>query len=327
MGYQKDAQGNPIHALKELRLDQVPFLRVSDGQAIMNVNGEAAGTPVVIWNGEGAFWTPSDQGSEETYAAYAGTNGWDSGPTTLGQDSKFAYGSDQDITAYDTLSFWMQPKAYPAGSNLQALWKATGGTTKGNVLNVEDYVANMDLDVWQRVEIPIADFALPADVDKIMLKYATKGGQQFYFDDIALNTSAGGGPFTYRVAAPDANTRYHLRMAVLMLAGPAAGWNHDAFANIAGGIANGLLLRHYRISTAETLTAINTKDNIELFGRFHPQDDITFADSVLQVGFMLKPGDASLVITDDDVFEFIVRDNLSTLSKARAFCHYGEEAI
>jgi hypothetical protein len=323
----RDAQGNAIVASKELRLDQLPFVRVSDGQAIMNVNGTAAGTPVVIWNGESAYWIPSDQGSEETHAAYAGTNGWDSSPTTLGQDSKFTYGSNQDITAYDTLSFWMQPKAYPAGSDLQVLWKTTGGTTKGSVLSVEDYVANMDLDAWQRVEIPIADFLLSDDVDKVLIKYASKGGQEFWFDDIELNTSAGGGPYTYRAAAPDANTRWHLRMAVLMLAAPAAGWDHDAFANIAGGLANGLLLRHYRISTAATLTAINSKNNIELFGRFHPQDDITFADSVLQVGFMLKPGDASLVVTDDDVFEFIVRDNLSTISEARAFFHFGEELI
>ena len=327
MGYNKDAQGNRVVAQKELRLGQLRFNRVSDGQANMNVNGEAAGTPVVIWNGEGTFWTPSDQGSAETYAAHTGTYGWDSSLTTLGQDSKFAYGSNQDITVYDTLSFWMQPKAYPSGSNLQALWKTTGGTTKGNVLDIEGYVTNMDLDVWQRVEIPIADFAIPDDVDKILFKYASKGGQQFWFDDITLNTSAGGGPYIYRVIAPDDNTRYHLRMAVLMLAGPEDGWNHDAFANIAGGITNGLLLRHYRISTSETLTSINTKDNMELFGRYHPQDDITFADSVLQVGFMLKPGGASLVVTDDDVLEFIVRDNLSTISKAKAFFHYGEELI
>ena len=327
MGYKKDAQGNRIVAQKELRLDQVPFLRVSDGQALMNVNGLASGTPTVMWNGEGTFWTPANQGSEETYAAKAGTNGWDTSPTTAGQQTTFDGGADQDITAYDTLAFWMMPKAYQAGANLKIQWKASGGGTPGNQLLVEDYVTNMDLDVWQQVTIPIADFGDVSDVDKLQFLYATKGGQQFYFDDLELNTAGGGGPFNYRVAAPDADTRYHLRMAVLMLAAPASGWDHDAFVNIAGGIANGLLLRHYKISTAETLTAINTKSNIELFGRYHPQDDITFADAVLQVGLMLKPGAASLVVTDDDVLEFIVRDNLSTISEARAFFHFGEELI
>lgn len=309
----------------EWQLGQSKFLRIDDGSAAMAVNGTAAGTPVPVWDGEGSYWTPGDQGSAETYAAHSGTYGWDSSPTSLGQDTKFDGGDNQDITGYDTLSFWMQPKAYPSGSDLQVLWKTQAGTTKGNVLSVENYVTNMDLDVWQRVEIPIADFALPDDVDKVLFKYASQGGQQFWFDDIALNTGGGGGPFTYRVAAPE-NERYHVSMMVIVVAAPGAGWDSDKFASIAV-LANGLLLRQRRISDGHVFWSLNSKDNMDLFGRFHPQDDITFADGTLLVGFMIKPGKASVVVTNDDVLEIVVRDNLSALDNVRAYCHYGVEEL
>lgn len=327
MGYKKTADGNQIIAGRKLQLGQASFLRIDDGTAALNVNGLAAGTPVPIWDGEGSYWTPGDQGSAETYAAKTGTYGWDSSPTSLGQDTKFDHGDNMDITQYDTLSFWFQPKAYPAGSDLQVFWRTSGGSNPGNVLHVEDYVTDMDLDEWQHVEIPIADFALGADVDKILFKYAAKGGQQFWFDDIKLNTSSGGGPFVFQVAAPDATKRYHLSMAVLLLGGPSSGWDNDAFANIAAGLTNGLLFRQRRLSTAEVLWSLNAKDNVDLFGRYHPQDDITFADSVLLIGFMIKPGKASVVVTDDDVLEFVVRDNLSTITQGRAFAHYGVEDV
>lgn len=326
--------GTPYSAARNLVLGQKTMLRVDDGSAAMHINGLAAGSAVVIWNGggagdTGADWTPSAQGSETAESMHSGTNGWDTGVTAAGNFTKFDGGDNQTIAGvYDELSFWMQPKAYPPGSNLQIRWKTSGGGNAGGAeLNVADYVVNFDLDVWQKVTIPIADFGLTADVDKIQFQFASQGGQQFWFDDIELNTSAGGGPFTFRLAAPDALARYHVSMIVVVLAAPDIGWDTSAFADIAGGIANGLLLRHRRISTGSTIWSINSKDNVDLFGRFHPQESVTFADGTLQCGFMIKPGLASVVITDDDVLEFIVRDDLSTLTGARAFVHYGVEDV
>ena len=326
MGYNKDASGNAIGASPLWTLGRNSFKRQDDASEQMNVNGLAAGTPVVIWDGEGTYWTASDQGSKETYAKYDGTYGWDSSPTSLGQDSKFDSGLNQDITQYGTLTFWMQPKAYPVDSDLQLIWKTTGGIKKGNVLSVEDYVTNMDLDVWQQVSVPIADFDLNDDVAKILFKYAGKGGQQFWYDDIKLNTSAGGGPYIYQMSAP-ANTIYHMSMCVLILAGPSSGWDSDVFASLANALDNGMLLRHRKLSVSEVLWSLNCKDNADLFGLYHPQDDVTFADSILLMGFMVKSGSASVEITDDDVLEFVVRDDLRNLSQARAYAHYGIEVV
>ena len=115
-----------------------------------------------------------------------------------------------------------------------------------------------------------------------------------------------------------------MSMLVALISGTSTGWTSSTFANIAA-LPNGYLIRQRRISTGETLWSVNSKDNTDLFGRFHPQDDITFADSTLLVGFMLKPGKASVVVTNDDVLELVVRDDLSGLAEARAFVHYGVE--
>jgi len=201
MGYQTDAQGNRIFTEKELPHGQSRFLRTDIGTELMNVNGLAPGGTTIIWNGEGTYWELEAQGTSETYAAKNGTYGLDSGVRTAGQETRFDYGSNQDIDgSYQTVQFWMQPKAFPVGADLRIRWRTSGGGTPGNLLSVEDYVPNMDLDVWQQVSIPIADFNLDeTDVAKLVLIYALQGGQQFYFDDFELVAAGAGGPYTFRV--------------------------------------------------------------------------------------------------------------------------------
>jgi hypothetical protein len=295
----------------------------------MNVNGLAAGTPLVIWDGEATYWTPSGEGSPTTGAAHSGTYGWDTAVTAKEDITKWDNGSLLDVAAsYTTLRFWMQPKAFPNKSELLIEWQTGADSRIGVTLNVADYVTNFDLDVWQLVSIPIADFLLTASVQKLQIKYSKVAGQHFYFDDLDLMPSAGGGgPYTFRAAAPDASEKYHVTMVVVIFSAPSAGWASTAFANIAGGLANGFLIRQRRLSTSEVLWSVNSKDNADLFGRFHPQDDVTFSNDEFLVGFMLKPGGASVVITDDDAVECVIRDDLSTLISARAFVHYGVEAL
>jgi len=328
----RSADGTPVTASQNLTLGQLAFTRTDDGTEPMNVNGAATGTPLVLWNGTGAAdtggdWTHEAQGTETAPADRGtGTNGLDSGIRTAGQESRFSNGANTPIDGtYDTLRFWMNPQAYPTGSELRVRWKTLGGGTPGLKLDVSNYVTNMDIGVWQQVEIPIVDFNLGAtDVAKILFEYGVKGGQHFYLDDIELLNAGGGGPYTYRVAADDALSSHHVSMIVFLVSGPSAGWTSTTFANIAA-LPNGLILRQRRLSDGEVLWSFNSKDNVELFGRYHPQDDIEFADGTLLVGFMVKPGKASIVITDDDVLEFVVRDDLSALSASRAFAHFGTE--
>jgi hypothetical protein len=328
-GENRAGDGTLTTSQQILTLGQTAFTRTDNGTEQLGVNGLAAGAAVVAWNGTGigdtgGDWTPSGQGSETAGSMRSGTNGWDTGVTAGSNLTKFDSGADQDIAGtYDTLSFWMQPKAYPAGSNLKIRWKTNGGGNAGGAeLDITNYVTDFDLNVYQKVTIPIGDFGLTGDADKIQFKFAGAGGQHFWFDDIELNTSAGGGPFTFRAQAPVGEC-WHVSMLVVMLSGPTVDWLITNFANTAS-LTNGLLIRSRKISTGEVSWTLNCKDNIDLFGRFHPQDDIEFSDGTLLVGFMVKPGLASVIISDDEVVEVVVRDDLAGTS-GRAFAHYGVE--
>lgn len=332
MGYKTTSDGNRIVALRALLLGNTSFKRTDDGTEQMNVNGQASGAQLVVWNGTGAQdtggdWSVSGLGSETAESAHSGTNGWDSGLVGANSATEFNNGALLDVAGtYTTLRFWLQPKAYPGNATLQLQWKNNVGTVIGATLNVENYVTNMDLDVWQHVSVPVADFNLTGDVQRLVVKYQ-KGNQQHWIDDIELLAAGGGGPFVYRVAPESASQHFHMTMMVLILSAPQTGWAAQSFANVAGGLEEGVLVRQRRLSTGEVLWSLNSKDNTDLFGRFHPQDDVTFSDGTLLVGFMLKPGDAAVVVSSDEVVEVVIRDDLSSLTSMRAYMHYGVEEV
>jgi hypothetical protein len=329
----RSADGTPQTAGQNLTLGQLAFTRADDGTEPMNVNGEASGTPVNLWNGTGggdtgADWPASGTGSEQAAAdAGAGTNGWDTGVAAQNDATDFDNGSLVDVDAlYGDLQFQINPQAWPATSRLRVGFLDASNNLVGNWRRAENYTTNMDLGIWQPVSIPIVDFALTGQVQKLHFEYRSTSGQHHYFDDIKLVPSGGNGPYRFRVAAPNALTRYHVSMIVFMVSGPTAGWTSTSFANISA-LSKGVILRQRRISDGAVLWSFNSKDNVELFGRYHPQDDIEFADGTLLVGFMVKPGKASIVVSDDAVLEFVVRDDLSALAAARAFAHYGVEVL
>jgi hypothetical protein len=326
------ADGTPVITDRSLRLGRESLKLSGTGTENMNVDGRPAGTPVVLWNGTGAGdtdgdWTPGDTGSETPESAHAGTNGWDTGVAALNNITRFDAGSPIDVDSlYQQLQFWIQPKAFPTNSWLQIGFLDAANNLVGNLLRVEQYASNMDLDTWQQVAIPIVDFGLTAPVQRLVFRYRVTDGQHHWFDDIELVPDGGGGPYRFGLAAP-AGERWHMSMLVLQVVAPETGWNHDSFASIAGGLTNGLLLRHLRRSTGETLWKFATKDNRETFGQYHPQESFAFADGTLLLGFMVKPGKASVVVTEDDVLEFVVRDDLSSIPDIRAYLHYGVEEV
>lgn len=322
---------------KSLAMGRKPFKRTDDGTELMNIDGSAAGAATVMWNGTGAGDSGGDwsintvgtsTGVESTASKRSGTNGWDTTVTTQNDVTVLDNGSSVDIDGtYSALEFWMQPKAYPPGSNLRIRWVDGSNNLVGNQVNVSSYVSNFDIDVWQQVSIPISDFNLTGNVQKLQLRYRAAGGQHFWFDDFDLiNISGGGGPYRFQIAAPSGEL-WRLSMAVIMVSAPASGWNRSSFANISGGIGRGVIFRQRKISTSEVQWKFISKNNVELFGQFHPQEDVTFADGELLMGFMAKPGKASVIITDDNVLEIVVRDDLSAISEMRGYCHYGVEVL
>jgi len=289
---------------------------------------QSSGMGTLSWNGDAVHWTLEAQGTKETYAAHTGTYGLDSGSRSAGQDTRFDSGINQDIAGlYDSVSFWMMPKLRNTNSRLDIKWKTLAGGTPGTKLAVDDYVTNMDLDVWQKVTIPIADFALGDDVGQLEFTYAVQGPQQYYLDEVELN-AGGVGPKLFRVQSPT-GFKWHVEALTIVVAAGDSGWDSDAFCNIAEGLTNGLLLQHKNIGVnPETFWGINAKDNSELFGQYTVINNVDFAGADLMIVFALKPALSSVILVDDDdVLDILVRDNLSTLNKARAFLHYGVEEI
>lgn len=304
------------------------FRRTDNSSTGMNIDGTDDNTEN-IWDGTGAGdtgsdWTRGGSGSETAGSAYSGTNGLDTGVRAKNDESYFDYGSDRDLPSLvDSVSFWMQPKAYPGSSNLKVGWRPDGGGgTIGNLVSVSGYVANMNLDEWKQVTIPIEDFNLDSNAGRFRLRYSGAAGQQFWFDDIQLVDDSGLGAQTFRVAAPSGERWYVEEIRLVVSAGD-TGWDSDAFINIAAGIPNGLVVRHRDLSEGTNFWNIVVTDNVELFGRFDSIDTFAFGDEELLTTFKKIPKISSVIITDNDVLEIVVRDDLRSLTNMRGYIDYG----
>lgn len=336
MGYNITEDGTQIVAFQRLQLGQSKFIEIDNGYESMAVNGSAGGTPTVVWNGTGASdsggdWTlGGDNAGESASAMHSGTNGLDSGVRSNGDATTFST-TDFDIQAsYDSISFWMNPQQKDSNTSLRLRFYHNG-QTEGTVVIVDNYVPNFDIGIWQKVTIPIADFALPASqlIDELRIQYQAQGpkNQQYYFDDIELNpTGAGGGPFTYRVEADGYNV-YHVGKICLVLSTSSSGWNSDDFTNILNGLETGVILRHFNTETSEVIWAVVLKNNLDLFGRLDATNDVTFFDSEQLMTFVLKPDPSSVIITDTEVLDIVISEDLSSLTNFRAYVHYGIEDI
>ena len=321
----KNPDGTPIVARRTLRFAQSHFQR-SDGVEQMAVNG---GSTVAeeVWDGDGSYWTRSGIGTVTTGSAHSGTNGLDSGIAALNDTISFAYGPDRDLESlFDSIAFWMNPRAYPNGSRLRARWRNSSGWV-GSGVNIEDYVTNFDVGVWQRVTIPLADFDLDGNAGTFRLMLRDAAGQHFYLDDFEMLNSGTDGPYTYRVR-PDETDCYHVSKIVLTVEAEAAGWTGSAFADIASGLENGLLARQRR-SGEGTLWATVMKNNSDLFGKMTPTYDFQFSGGTLMITFMLVPDKADIVLdgSKGDRLDWVVRDDLSSLDNVRAYVQYGIEHI
>lgn len=334
IGSTKNADGSAVVSDRNLVLGQRSFKRTDDNSEQMAIDGRASGTGTVLWNGTGVGdtggdWTRSGVGVESSVDPHSGTNALITGLVAAGSNINFDNGTMIDVAGtYSSLEFWIQPHAYPTGSRLRVLWLDAGNNAVGSNVLVSDYTTNMDVDVWQKVTIPISDFSLTGNVQKLRFRTLNADNQDYHLDDIELIQPGNGGPYRFQVAAPDATTQYHISMLVLMVSEDELGWDDNKFADITA-LENGLLLRQRDTDLAEDniLWKFNSKDNVDLFGRYHPQESFVFNNGKLLVGFMVKPGKASIVVTDKKVLEFVVRDDLSSISNIRAYAHFGIEEL
>jgi hypothetical protein len=308
-----------------LGLDQ--FTRTDDGSEQMAVNGSSTHAEDV-WDGTGASdsgsdWTRGGEGLESVASARSGTNGLDTG--VLSQDDIwwFDYGSDRTLeSSFDSISFWINAQAHPPGSVLRCGWAQSGSTTiNGNSVKVSDYTSNNDLDVWQRVQIPIVDFNLSGQVGRFIFQARQTDNQQYYIDDVDMLNSTSDGPYKFRVTGVSGQRRLVSRIT-LSISADLTGWDSSSFADISNGLELGLILRQGVVSTQEVVWSVVLKNNIELFTTLVSSDPINLGDEQLVV-FTIEPNIATITLEEDDALEFVVRDDLSSLHNMRAAIQYG----
>lgn len=329
MGYEKTAGGTRIIATPEWDFGQLPLTRIDDGTELLNIDGTSSGTAVIVWNGTGGSdtggdWTRTGKGAENAAAAKTGTNGLNTQTTSIGDASIFNNGSMIDVDGtYQSLQFWLKPKAVPVGSEVRIFWRDSSDAQIGEAVKLSDYVDNLDLEVWQQVSIPIADFGLTGNVQKLVFRYVLVASQQYHIDDIELYPS--GGPHIFRAAAPAGET-YHVKELLLSLVVDATSWTKDHFLTISGGLSKGLLIRQRDLSAEHVHWSINLTDNLTLFTRLCVCNQIDYASSIKQFLLKLNPEPAAVKITDDLVIEAVIRDDLSGLNALRSYVQFGAEA-
>jgi hypothetical protein len=308
----------PVHQIQYNMRKRV-FADPSTGAESMKVDGSTDTLDEAVWDGEGSYWADPSIGSKTTGSKRTGTYGWDTGVTALNDEVKFTRSTPFQPSS-DAIEGWVNLQALPAGVMIQARWELDN-SAKGNGVDLMDYLPSQDLGVWQHFSIPIADFNLPAEnVDEFRFRTRDVAGADYWLDDIRL--ASGNGGKTFRMAAVGIG-EWIVEAVTLVLVAADTGWDSDAFCNIAGGLANGLQLRHRDLGAGENFWKLICTKNIELFGQFDPVVDTAYNDNTRQISFVLKPGSATVRVTANDVLEFLVKDDLTSLVNARAFAHVG----
>jgi hypothetical protein len=297
------------------------FANPTTGAESMKVDGSAGSLDENVWNGEGSYWADPSVGSKTTGSKRTGTYGWDSGVTSQGDKVKFTRSSSFQPSS-DSIEGWINLQALPATVVIQARWELSN-SGKGNGVDLMDYLPSQDIGVWQHFSIPIADFNLSTEnVDEFRFRTLNDDGADYWLDDIKLVSGSGGKVF--RMAAVGIG-QWVVESVTLVLVAPDTGWDSNAFCDITGGLANGLQLRHRDLAAGENFWKFICTNNIELFGQFDPVVDTAYNDNTRQISFVLKPGSSTIKVTSNDVLEFLVKDDLTSLVNARAFAHVGVE--
>ena len=308
----------PVHQIQYNMRKRV-FADPSTGAESMKVDGSSGTLDEAVWDGEGSYWADPSIGSKTTGSKRTGTYGWDTGATSQNDEVKFTR-SVAFQPSSDSIDGWINLQALPATVVIQGRWELDN-SAKGNGIDLMDYLPSQDLGVWQHFSIPLADFNLPAeDVDEFRFRTLNDDGADYWLDDIKLVSGSGGK--TFRMAAVGVG-EWVVEAITLILVAADSGWDSDSFCDIAGGLANGLQLRHRDLAAGENFWKLVCTKNIELFGQFDPVVDTAYNDNTRQISFVLQPGSATIKITANDVLEFLVKDDLTSLVNVRAFAHVG----
>lgn len=314
MGYQRDSQGNKIVAKSQYLTKVLTFAESSTENISMAVDA-AADVDQNIWDGEGTYWSDPSVGSQQANSAHTGSNGWDSGTTSLGDEVMWDRGTKYDPPG-DAVEMWIRFTALPSTSQVQARWEDNGTVKGSGVSIIGSYDITRDLDVWQHLSIPMSDFSLGGDdVDQFRLRTTVAAGARYDVDEVKLVTNSNNRTFQVR---PGTSQEWRLSRVRLTLGSPSAtGWGINDFGSVLGGLANGLSLRHRNLSGSTNKWRLITRFNHDLWRQYSIESDVTLG-TVRMVVAEFDPNPSDVIIDNDNPLEMLVRDDLSGMSVVQA---------
>lgn len=154
----------------------------------------AGGSVYNLWNGTGiqdvgADWQHSGFGIETEGSKHTGTYGLDASGLTQNRSITFtAPGvSNIPLSDYDFLRVWINLQSLPSNSEIDLEFK-TVGSKNGNTLNLVNYLDTSKIGIWQKVMVPVDDFAFagPGETYLNKLIFSAGGQMSFWLDDISL---------------------------------------------------------------------------------------------------------------------------------------------
>jgi hypothetical protein len=137
--------------------------------------------------------------------------------------------------------------------------------------------------------------------------------------DMAINGSATNR--TFRVEAPAGETWYGYGVGLMLQ--DETGWASDQFGGLTA-LSVGVRMRKRRKSPGEDIWAWILKRNNDLLERMQLHSMTDFNNSQTVAFFRLDAwGDVAFRVTDNEVLDIAIRDDLTGLSKMRAHLLYG----
>lgn len=148
-----------------------------------------------VWGGHSTGdWTISGDvvGTSTKAAAYSGKFGLDTGVIPLAADKMAFTNPDGEITLddYETLIFRINTQVFPVGSDPRMRPQNDQGVNIGNKIDILDYRDVSAIGVWKRIAIPIADFGLAEDAERIQFNFFGAAGQHYFIDKMLLKRAA-----------------------------------------------------------------------------------------------------------------------------------------
>jgi hypothetical protein len=186
----------------------LPLINSDFGNAI-NQDASAGGTPINVHDGiDNVYWTGSNiVGSDVTFnstdRASSGTQSVRANSPNSNDVWQFDKGSTQDLTNYSSLTMQVNVnRRWTAGDSVSIYgWDTNTSQQVGDKVLLEDYITELDFDVWQSAVIPLSDMGLSAStIYAFRMQIESVNGQSpdFFLDEIQIQET--GSPIEFKTS-------------------------------------------------------------------------------------------------------------------------------